>query len=79
MGHTGSLGFVAINNADDAWKTTFSTGLPLGLYCNVFEGPPKAGACSGSSYVQSHGFCFSRASRPIRFTTADSTSVPMAR
>jgi hypothetical protein len=49
---------VAINNADDAWSTTFSTGLPMGLYCNVVEGPPKAGTCSGTSYVQSHGFFF---------------------
>jgi len=46
----GSLGFVAINNMYDAWHTTFSTGLPTGLYCNVFEGPPKAGTCSGASF-----------------------------
>jgi len=46
----GSLGFVAINNADDAWRTTFSTGLPVGLYCNVVEGSPKAGTCSGTSF-----------------------------
>ena len=57
-GHAGFLGFVAINNADDAWSTTFSTGLPMGLYCNVVEGSPKAGTCSGTSYVQSHVFLF---------------------
>ena len=40
----------------------------MGLYCNVFEGPSKAGTCSGASYVHSHGF-LSRASLPILSTT----------
>ncbi|KAF5379275.1 hypothetical protein D9757_010696 [Collybiopsis confluens] len=31
----GSLGFVAINNADSAWSTTFTTSLPAGSYCDV--------------------------------------------
>ncbi|KAI9429653.1 glycoside hydrolase superfamily, partial [Lactarius psammicola] len=37
---TGSLGFVAINNADSEWNTTFMTGLPGGSYCNVVDGMP---------------------------------------
>ncbi|QRV93133.1 alpha-amylase [Ceratobasidium sp. AG-Ba] len=35
----GSVGFVAINNADSAWSTTFSTSLPDGIYCNVIGEP----------------------------------------
>lgn len=48
---TGSLGFVAINNADSAWSTTFATGLPGGSYCNVIDGSYLLGICSGTSYV----------------------------
>jgi hypothetical protein len=31
----GALGFVAINNADATWTTTFTTSLPAGTYCDV--------------------------------------------
>ena len=51
--HTGSLGFVAINNRDTAWKATFATGLPAGSYCNVIEGPSNMGTCSGTTYITS--------------------------
>ncbi|KAH9979341.1 glycoside hydrolase [Lactifluus volemus] len=48
----GSLGFVAINNMDTPWTTTFATGLPGGSYCNVIDGSPTSlNVCSGSSYV----------------------------
>jgi hypothetical protein len=47
----GSTGFVAINNADSAWKTTFTTSLSAGTYCNVIDGAAAATAsgCSGGS------------------------------
>jgi Alpha amylase, C-terminal all-beta domain len=48
---TGALGFVALNNADSAWSTTFMTGLPAGSYCNVIDGTSVAGVCSGTAYV----------------------------
>ncbi|KAI0246821.1 glycoside hydrolase [Lactifluus subvellereus] len=46
----GSLGFVAINNADSAWSTTFATGLPGGSYCNVIDGSSLPGVCCGSAF-----------------------------
>ncbi|KAI0295076.1 glycoside hydrolase [Multifurca ochricompacta] len=51
----GSIGFVAINNADKAWSTTFSTGLPAGSYCNVIEGLSLAGVCSGTAFTINSG------------------------
>ncbi|KAJ8519583.1 hypothetical protein ONZ45_g3490 [Pleurotus djamor] len=51
----GSAGFVAINNADSAWTTTFTTSLPAGLYCDVISGKATSGACSGSSITVSEG------------------------
>src|ERR1700761_842907 len=50
-GSTGALGFVAINNADNPWSTTFMTGLPGGSYCNVIDGKSVAGVCTGDAYV----------------------------
>ena len=50
-GNTGPDGFVAINNVDSAWSTTFQTGLPSGSYCNVIDGPSSDGTCTGSAYV----------------------------
>ena len=50
--NSGSVGFVAINNADGAWSTTFKTGLPGGSYCNVIDGSSSHdGTCTGSAYV----------------------------
>lgn len=50
--NSGSVGFVAINNADSAWSTTFNTGLPGGSYCNVIDGSSSHdGTCTGSAYV----------------------------
>ncbi|KAH9981801.1 glycoside hydrolase [Russula compacta] len=46
----GSFGFVAINNNDNTWSATFATGLPAGAYCNVIDGPPIKGICSGSIF-----------------------------
>ncbi|KAH8103292.1 glycoside hydrolase [Cristinia sonorae] len=51
----GSLGFVAINNADSAWTTTFTTSLPDGSYCDVISGSISDGKCNGSSFTVSDG------------------------
>ncbi|KAK7691582.1 hypothetical protein QCA50_004981 [Cerrena zonata] len=51
----GSLGFVAINNADSAWSTTFTTSLPDGTYCDVISGTSSSGSCTGSSFSVSGG------------------------
>ncbi|KAH8996004.1 glycoside hydrolase [Lactarius akahatsu] len=48
----GSDGFVAINNADSAWNTTFMTGLPGGSYCNVIDGSSSPeGTCTGTAFT----------------------------
>ncbi|KAI9456015.1 glycoside hydrolase [Lactarius psammicola] len=47
----GLLGFVAINNADGEWNTTFMTGLPAGSYCNVVDGTSVAGVCTGAAFT----------------------------
>ncbi|KAF9039953.1 glycoside hydrolase family 13 protein [Panaeolus papilionaceus] len=52
----GSAGFVAINNADADWTTTFSTSLPDGDYCDVVNGTAIGnGHCSGPSVTISGG------------------------
>jgi len=51
----GSLGFVAINNADNNWSTTFTTPLPDGDYCDVIQGINSGSGCSGSSFTVSGG------------------------
>ncbi len=45
----GNIGYAAFNRDGSAWSTTFSTGLPAGVYCNVATGDFTAGACSGST------------------------------
>ena len=47
----GALGFVAINNADSAWTTTFTTTLPDGSYCDVISGTVSSSSCTGTSSV----------------------------
>ncbi|KAI8986851.1 glycoside hydrolase [Trametes punicea] len=51
----GSLGFVAINNADSDWSTTFETSLPDGSYCDVISGTSSDGSCTGSSFTVAGG------------------------
>ncbi|KAJ6474893.1 glycoside hydrolase [Mycena sanguinolenta] len=51
----GSAGFVAINNADSAWTTTFTTSLPNNAYCDVISGKSSGGACTGSGFTVSNG------------------------
>jgi len=52
----GALGFVAINNEDSTWSTTFTTSLPAGSYCDVVSGSTSSGgACSGAAYTVSGG------------------------
>ncbi|QRW07284.1 alpha-amylase [Ceratobasidium sp. AG-Ba] len=52
----GSIGFVAINNADWAWSTTFTTSLPDDTYCDVISGTSSSGVCTGASFNVTGGF-----------------------
>ncbi|KAM5541991.1 hypothetical protein V8D89_004301 [Ganoderma adspersum] len=51
----GALGFVAINNEDSEWSTTFTTTLPDGSYCDVVGGSLSNGQCTGSTFTVSGG------------------------
>ncbi|KAF8194755.1 glycoside hydrolase superfamily [Mycena galopus ATCC 62051] len=51
----GSTGFVAINNVDFDWPTTFTTSLPDNAYCDVISGASSNGACTGSGFTVSGG------------------------
>ncbi|RDB27268.1 Alpha-amylase [Hypsizygus marmoreus] len=51
----GSAGYVAINNVDSAWTTTFSTSLPAGTYCDVISGKASSGSCTGAAITVSGG------------------------
>lgn len=61
----GNAGFVAINNSDQDWNSSFQTSLPAGNYCNVIDGVKSGGGCSGSTVtVDSSGkFTFNVAKR----------------
>lgn len=49
--NTGTLGYVAINNADTAWNANFATSLPDDIYCDVITGSVSNGKCTGVAYV----------------------------
>ncbi|PVG03687.1 glycoside hydrolase [Serendipita vermifera] len=51
----GSSGFVAINNGDEDWSKTFTTGLPDATYCDVYAGPMTSSGCAGTSYKVTNG------------------------
>ncbi|KAI0338416.1 glycoside hydrolase family 13 protein [Trametopsis cervina] len=51
----GSIGFVAINNADSIWQATFTTSVPDGVYCNIIAGTFASGKCSGNTVTVSNG------------------------
>ncbi|KZT36083.1 glycoside hydrolase family 13 protein [Sistotremastrum suecicum HHB10207 ss-3] len=52
----GALGFVAINNQDSTWTSSFTTSLPAGSYCDVASGSAASGGkCSGAAYTVSGG------------------------
>ncbi|KIM89391.1 carbohydrate-binding module family 20 protein [Piloderma croceum F 1598] len=51
----GSAGFVAINNDDFAWSTTFTTSFADGSYCDVISGNSASGSCTGTSFSVSNG------------------------
>ncbi|KAF8194734.1 glycoside hydrolase [Mycena galopus ATCC 62051] len=51
----GSAGFVAINNLDAAWTTTFTTSLPAEAYCDVISGSSQGGKCTGLGFTVSNG------------------------
>jgi len=61
----GNAGFVAINNSDQDWNSSFQTSLPAGQYCNVIDGVKSGGSCTGSTVtVDSSGkFTFNVAKR----------------
>jgi alpha-amylase len=44
----GARGFVAINNGAVPLQRTFTTGLPAGGYCDVYEGALGPSGCSGA-------------------------------
>ncbi|KAL1745528.1 glycoside hydrolase superfamily [Schizophyllum fasciatum] len=50
----GSAGFVAINNGDSEWSTTFTTSIADGSYCDVISGFSN-GTCSGNTITVSGG------------------------
>ncbi|EJD37603.1 alpha-amylase-domain-containing protein [Auricularia subglabra TFB-10046 SS5] len=54
----GATGFVALNNEDAVWSGAFSTGLPQGNYCNVFDGARNStGDCAlGIVAVDAEGY-----------------------
>ncbi|KAF9457375.1 glycoside hydrolase [Collybia nuda] len=51
----GSAGFVAINNGNSTWSTTFTTSMAAGTYCDVVSGKPSSGSCTGSAFTVSGG------------------------
>ncbi|KAI0067436.1 glycoside hydrolase [Artomyces pyxidatus] len=65
----GSLGFVAINNADSSWTMKFATSLPAGSYCDVVSGTSSGGSCTGSSFSIASGGSFT-ATIPARSAIA---------
>ncbi|KZT54766.1 glycoside hydrolase family 13 protein [Calocera cornea HHB12733] len=46
----GSTGFIAINNGDNGWSTTFTTMLADGRYCDLVTGGSFGTQCTGASY-----------------------------
>jgi alpha-amylase len=44
----GNKGFVVINREAAALTRAFATALPAGDYCDVYQGAPAAGGCSGT-------------------------------
>ncbi|KAE9394319.1 glycoside hydrolase [Gymnopus androsaceus JB14] len=51
----GNRGFVAINNDDYPWSTTFMTSLRNGTYCDAITGVVSSRSCTGSSFTVSSG------------------------
>lgn len=45
----GNRGWVALNNDPVAHTQGFGTGLAKGTYCNLIQGQPSQGACSGAT------------------------------
>jgi len=44
----GNQGFVVINRSESPVRRLFQTSLPFGSYCDVFQGQPSQGGCSGA-------------------------------
>ncbi|XP_053214668.1 alpha-amylase-like isoform X2 [Panonychus citri] len=45
----GSKAFIVINNEGKTITSTFQTGLPEGVYCDIINGSGKGGQCTGKS------------------------------
>lgn len=75
----GSAGFVAINNADSSWSTTFSTSLSDGTYCDVISGSKSGSSCTGFTYVYAYFEEFNRTDIIIdtRYPEANSARLSM--
>ncbi|KAA1471760.1 glycoside hydrolase [Dentipellis sp. KUC8613] len=65
----GSAGFVAINNEDSQWSTTFKTSLPAGSYCDVITGASSSGSCTGNTITVGSDGSFT-ATIPARWAIA---------
>jgi alpha-amylase len=46
----GSAAYVAFNRSGTALSRTFQTSLPAGTYCDVMNGDPAGGSCTGPAY-----------------------------
>ncbi|KIK51212.1 glycoside hydrolase family 13 protein [Collybiopsis luxurians FD-317 M1] len=51
----GNLGFIAINNDDFEWSTTFTTSLGDGTYCDAISGVVSSSSCTGTNFTVSGG------------------------
>ena len=44
----GDRGFFAVNRSGEPLSATLQTGLPVGRYCDVLDGHPSEGGCTGA-------------------------------
>ncbi|KAG8900275.1 hypothetical protein FRC01_010194, partial [Tulasnella sp. 417] len=51
----GSSGYAVINSGSSSWSRTFTTPLPNGKYCNVYDGAPSSSGCTGTTITISGG------------------------
>ncbi|KAG8895744.1 hypothetical protein FRC01_012218, partial [Tulasnella sp. 417] len=51
----GSSGYAVINSGSSSWSRTFTTSLPNGRYCNVYDGAPSSSGCTGTTITISGG------------------------
>ncbi|KAG8951106.1 hypothetical protein FRC04_006765 [Tulasnella sp. 424] len=51
----GSSGYAIINAGSSSWSRTFTTPLPDGKYCNVYDGATASSGCTGTTITVSGG------------------------